>query len=703
MALCNLCQQIPFASLPSLPEGQDGGCRVADNKEMPEIWWTRKSNNEPAQLKGPIGFAWHESFNALAESAQAGCPLCTLVQTGVQIWLDYYREAERTDLGWIEFNKGDQPIPSEERLWLTKRFGGGDGFLVFARNPISKHRVRVYFLTGVNLSVDVDSVLASKFSLRPIERDSGSRKCLDTAASLVSNCIDKHERCATEVTPLPSRVLDVGSTGDTIRLMDCPSGLRGKYICLSHCWGSSETLTTTQESYQKRISGISLSHLPKTFLDAIIVARHLGIRYVWIDSLCIMQEDQDDWARESGRMTDVYCNAYLVIAANHARDGSEGCFHSRPARPSSKFTLAEQGEICAQLLYPGDEVTWSGREFDKEPLSKRGWALQERVLARRILHYNTRQILLECNHGIIGEDGSSFEERYCCDLSGLINETKESQNIKSHNPQLSPEHTMWNTLLWSYGLRRLTKPTDKLPAISGLAKLFKSRFDAQYIAGLWSDALIEGLAWQGIGHRAPASATSYTGPSWSWASYAGIAATGLGGDWIDVAKVEDWNVELQNEGNVFGEVKNATISVRGPVAGLKRSEKEITEHEVRLRGIGWTPLPRLRTRYSDDEEGGVVTLDYKDLLESGGWKEWELEVLILCGKRGVGKKVDETGELENQGGEHDEMTFCYGLVITRTGEGQDSRMKRVGWMFIEGEEAIKVVEDKECWRTVTLV
>ncbi|RDL37703.1 uncharacterized protein BP5553_05136 [Venustampulla echinocandica] len=687
MALCRLCQDIPFASLPSVPEDQDGSSRVADNNEMPELWWRRNSSNESLLPKDPIGFAWHKCLDALAESARAGCPLCALVQTGVQTWLDHYREAERSYPGWRQFYKESEPIPTGERLWLTKRLGGGDGFIVLARNSVTKHRV--FYLTGVSFSVEAGSALTSKFPWRPVERDSGSRQSLDVATSLVNNCVEKHERCAREVTPLPSRVLDVSSTGDMIRLIDCPAGLSGKYICLSHCWGSSETLTTTQESYEKRITGISLLHLPKTFLDAVIIARHLGIRYVWIDSLCIMQEDQDDWARESGRMADVYSNAYLVVAANHARDGSEGCFHSRPARPKSMVNIPELGEICVQLVYPGDENEWQGKDFEKEPLCRRGWALQERILARRILHYNTRQIYIECNYGIMGEDGSSFGKRYCCNLSDL-NESKEP-------------HTMWNSLLWSYGLRKLTKATDKLPALSGIAKLFKSRFATEYVAGLWSDKLIEGLAWQGIGDRSPASTTEYTGPSWSWASYGGCAATGLQREWKDIAKIEGWHVELQNEGNPFGEVKNAWICIHGPMAELKPSEKEITDHEKKLKEIGRTPLPRLRTRHSDNEEGEVMTPDHDDIKNSAGWRKWNMQVLLLCGKNGKDERAKKTIEEKNHGAEHNFTSRCYGLVITQAGDGRDSRMKRVGWMFLGGEEAKKIMDDKECWGNVTLV
>ncbi|KAH8684290.1 heterokaryon incompatibility protein-domain-containing protein, partial [Tricladium varicosporioides] len=391
----------------------------------------------------------------------------------------------------------------------------------------------------------------------------GSQHSLDIAASLLSNCVEKHERCGQEITALPSRVLDVGLTGDMIRLIDS-RGLSGKYISLSHCWGSSETLTLTEESYESYLSGISISHLPKTFSDAIIIARHLETRYVWIDSLCIMQENQDDWARESGRMTDVYSNAYLVIAANHAKDGNGGCFHNREARPQAKINLPDLFEIVVQLSYAGEEVRWRGTEFEEEPLSGRGWALQERVLAQRILHYGTRQIYLECNHGIRGEDGCNFDDRYCCNLNDLDGK-RELEDRPNYRSRASFEHGMWNNLLRQYGLRKLTKATDKLPAISGLARLFEDYLTADYVAGIWSDDLIEGLAWQSIGNGAPASLTQYTGPSWSWASYGGCAATGLRGHWKDVSQIEEWYVELQNQENPFGEVKSGWIRIHGPL------------------------------------------------------------------------------------------------------------------------------------------
>lgn len=124
-----------------------------------------------------------------------------------------------------------------------------------------------------------------------------------------------------------------------------------------------------------RRSGCNLSEMPQTFVDAITVTRHLGIRYIWIDSLCICQDDAEDWSRESARMCDVYSNAYLVIAANRSVDCSGGCFHTRQPRSQAVISLpGDVGKVHATMVFPSDQqCAFNLAEFRHEPLSKRGW------------------------------------------------------------------------------------------------------------------------------------------------------------------------------------------------------------------------------------------------------------------------------------------------------------------------------------------
>ncbi|RYP04609.1 hypothetical protein DL764_004346 [Monosporascus ibericus] len=680
----------PSPSPPSLPPGPKGAgsIRIADNTELPQLRWSSHATTP----KDPLGFPWHADLAALAASAAStDCPLCKLAQTGVEIWIGHYCEAEKNNRLFREFHS--ERVPEGQQLWLTRRFFGG--------------------------------------GIRSV---------------------------------LPSRVLDIGTGADhdntLIKLIDCtsPTGLRGHYACLSYCWGSTTTMTTTRESYSSRTSGIPLSDLPATFRDAIVVARKLRIRYLWIDSLCIFQDDQEDWARESSRMAAVYSGARVVIAENRARDSQMGIFHVREGgleRPGAEIVIPnfgtegeEGGERGgAQLLYPGDERPWVDGFNASEPLAERGWALQERVLARRVLHFNNRQMYFECDDGCVGEDGFREEKRYC-DIYG--SELEPGSDSVSEKGERRGEYNagvggrgaggregrgsgqrsrgdIWYELLSAYGGRKLTKETDKLPAMSGLANLMEKRYGAKYVAGLWSNSLIEGLAWQGLGDRAPASRSEYIGPSWSWAGYRGIAATGLREGWRDVAEVQHWHVRVKNERNPYGEVADAWIRIRGPMADLQPSVKEDpTDHEVRLEKAGLTPLPRMCTKYVDpeDEEGTVVVPDHQEDGMMNGWNNEGLKVLILGGyleeddrrKQDIGRQKDGNIEENEKSSEEQKKVAgeasvedklfrsLYGLVLLNAQTNdQEPRMKRVGWMYVKGAEGAKLIADKDTWKTVTLV
>lgn len=147
MALCSLCQSIPVSSLPTAQQ-PNGSIYIGDNRELVELWYKDKE----APLKDPLGFPWHEDLDALAKSAKTGCPLCVLVQTGAQTWIDRYRHEGQNNKLFKEFHEHREPFPEGQRLWLTKRFGGADGFILLVRNP--KSDIGVNLLTGVGFSVE---------------------------------------------------------------------------------------------------------------------------------------------------------------------------------------------------------------------------------------------------------------------------------------------------------------------------------------------------------------------------------------------------------------------------------------------------------------------------------------------------------------------------------------------------------------------
>jgi hypothetical protein len=129
-------------------------------------------------------------------------------------------------------------------------------------------------------------------------------------------------------------VLDVGiSNDDRVRLVhrnDISSGQ--PFATLSHCWGTSYMPKADRSNLHQLVAGIDSSYFMKTFLEAISITRKLGLRYLWIDSLCIIQDDKDDWNNEASLMSLVYRYCFINIAATGSPNPTGGCFWDRNPR-----------------------------------------------------------------------------------------------------------------------------------------------------------------------------------------------------------------------------------------------------------------------------------------------------------------------------------------------------------------------------------
>lgn len=201
---------------------------------------------------------------------------------------------------------------------------------------------------------------------------------------------------------LPTRLIEVGcESSPNVRLVSGTSHLdRGtKYIALSHMWGPNhqETLKTRRANVQGRKEWvISLSQLPRTFLDAVKVTRSLGHQFLWIDSLCIIQDDTEDWRYESQRMEEVFSSAYCVIAATCASGTDDGFLKPRSERQAVPMT-----DVKSRISYYVCEALndFSGH-VDGSEINSRGWVLQERALARRTIHFTSSQTYWECGSGV---------------------------------------------------------------------------------------------------------------------------------------------------------------------------------------------------------------------------------------------------------------------------------------------------------------
>ncbi|KAF2869531.1 heterokaryon incompatibility protein-domain-containing protein [Massariosphaeria phaeospora] len=354
------------------------------------------------------------------------------------------------------------------------------------------------------------------------------------AREWLSKCIELHSSPACHsnagYTRLPTRVLDLGSNADVscnVRLRETQGEEFGNYVCLSHCWGTrGDTLKTTCKTLEAHKDHILFDVLPKTFQDAVVFARWLGVQYLWIDSLCILQDSKSDWERESGAMATIYEQAYLTLSAAKAHSASDGLFMDRDCEDDQQEFIHERGALRSPIrVYMREKMPHSPIDGDYRervahpsfPLLSRAWVFQERILSPRVLHFGSQELYWECRQTRQCECGhksiaAPWGKR---DFESMMIESPSSPTKSFQLDRI----TGWKSLVQKYSELHLTFAEDRLPAISGLAKRMGSRMpDAQYLAGLWSNDTAA-LIWRIDG--APAlqpSHSCYIGPSWSWVS-----------------------------------------------------------------------------------------------------------------------------------------------------------------------------------------
>ena len=283
---------------------------------------------------------------------------------------------------------------------------------------------------------------------------------------------------------------------------------------------------------------MSLDILPLTFREAIDITRGLGERYIWIDSLCIVQDSHEDWAREAASMATVYSSALCTIVS--ASDSSSGgCLIPRKTlsvtpcelQLSSRGELAE-GSGSKVTIYPS--LPYRKTLMRNAPVNSRAWCQQEQQLSRRIVQFTPHQILWKCNLGCSSEANFRAGQEAARPGEDPKWEFDEDDGTASpwRTPNSSPQraspsydpfrgyYRYWYTLIEISSLCKITIPTDRLPSLSGIAQRQRTLVDDTYLTGLWKNDILRGLLWS----RTPAASspalsrpTLYLAPSWSWA------------------------------------------------------------------------------------------------------------------------------------------------------------------------------------------
>ncbi|KAI1733869.1 HET-domain-containing protein [Xylaria scruposa] len=573
MPFCQLCSNLDLSAISRIAIGQAqlGFVELGERRYPDHSYFYYTSPNSLHQI-GNILTPHYDSISPLSISAKS-CELCYLIQSSMST---FWKGVE----SWKELEFG-QPT-SDYELWLAG--GHDDGFQILGLEKGAHIRHSHYVLMGnVGFALhNTEGRLKDIIRRQVIPLSPSSPPVLERIKSWIKECTETHEHTLPQTNFMPTRLLKIADFGRQVSLQ-FPATKHSSYVALSHCWGSIAPMTLTSRTLHELEAGIRTEELPQNFQDAIWLTHQLGIHFLWIDSLCIVQDDPKDWAQESAMMYNVYNNSFITIAASRAAHSSEGFLGKRVEKSYVPVPFHCQGifgEVLAFAL-PLGHVEKPERSvlMENEPLSCRGWALQERYVSRRILHFASDQIFFECEKYCVAE--STFKRRKYPNplgtaLSGGFKNMHESRCLE-----------LWYDLVEMYSMRKLTQSDDKLPALSGLAAYFsrqRSVKSNQYIAGLWSDDIIRGLCWQceprGI------RPTKYRAPTWSWTSLDGRVQC-IKSRMNELVVVQNIHVDLESPSRSFGQVLGGWISMKviklrphtdsvSGIANLKFSEDDVS-------------------------------------------------------------------------------------------------------------------------------
>ncbi|KAI3336430.1 HET-domain-containing protein [Xylariaceae sp. AK1471] len=369
---------------------------------------------------------------------------------------------------------------------------------------------------------------ASYISSVAYDSDLHSDAAYSKIRSWITSCETHHPSCPSAASHLPTRVLDLSmqdkANPNTVKLR-ITRGERGRYATLSYCWGNDRQYKTILSSLNGNTNhdvcgGVAVPSLPLTIQDAITVARQIGLQYLWVDSLCIIQDSVDDMNIELGKMAQIYSDSHVAIVAASASSSDEGFLARKVPRGLEEESVPYQ--FTLPIASPDGRVDVIGAEYcfwdskiSPEPLDRRGWAFQEHILSRRVLIYGTSTLTWRCEQG--PQPWNSW----------LRPQQKVMPRI------LLPGHgrrdlykELWKNLVAMYARRTSTFSEDKLPAIAALAdqvlhlSIEGGGDPGKYLAGIWEHDLLEQLIWFADLEvsRDVRKCIPYRAPSWSWAS-----------------------------------------------------------------------------------------------------------------------------------------------------------------------------------------
>ena len=451
----------------------------------------------------------------------------------------------------------------------TSNSGGNNHFHVTI-NGVSK---------SLTAFTEEDDVASDIVPARPVQNNVTSDAAFQEIIEWLNTC-PGHQSCRSAIElQLPNRVIDVGPC----RLLNTRN-MPGKYVALSYCWGSKQRgITTTANVGQRVTQGIHVNELSQTVKEAIMVTQRLGLQYLWVDAVCIIQDSEEDKDVQLQRMFEIYQNAYLTIAAASSSDSDAGFLRMREApRPSVNIPFWSRSESLGSVNVHLEEFY----DEDSEPLNKRGWALQEKLLSPRLVVYASHTIQFQCQTQTVNLGRSLHNPTY---VEPNLLPTPILYDFDPNTYPLTTNEAVnaWMAVVMMYSPRELSFAGDKLVALSSLAQAFQPHIGTAYLAGIWAgrEVLPFLLLWEVIPNHNGSKYPTYIAPSWSWASLAVPVFFGQKDRLTNVVSCIDIlssTTALINDGMPYGGVRGGSMRVRAH----RCTGKFIPPHKIVLKRSG---------------------------------------------------------------------------------------------------------------------
>lgn len=542
--------------------------------------------------------------------------------------------------------------------------------LVFLRSSsASVHQIPRGFSSLTITQIDSDPAsqwLRSRNRAYPSYCDADSARWMNQRLEV---CKEEHDHRVFDHTYIPKRLVDVSS--DTPRLIlreDVhPSSGRSsafKYAAISYCWGSGEKQAKTiSATLQDRQAGISETEMPAVLRDAIQVTRALGIPFLWIDALCILQDDQSDWEQQCAEMHHIYGSAQLTFCVANSRSCNEGFLQPKNPRARLPFQSHRapgvEGSFLVQLYWPRNrspsDESWCllTDEIMQSPWNKRAWVFQENKLSFRKFIFGRSNLYFDCGdiqHARGKDLTSGF---YLPHISASLAAKNTNDIYREWDEFVVYHYSRYDASSFSYA-------ADLLPALSGLARLFANRLKDFYYAGHWERDLYRSLAWINAPSlvNPPVQPAGLIIPSWSRLAGSGTGsyAHHLSCTLIDLrSEIKVQKARAVPVGNdPFGALKECRLWIRGYTIDMSRREAQLSAVSDSMRGRGQWHLIVLGHCY------GHVVFDGPQKIYAPLEDFKELKLLLLGSFREFVSDLVEEGRSEVSSISNDEDSAARG-------------------------------------------